>query len=101
MRLSLKLYVLQKPSVIDPCTTLPFTGYYIYATVTNSSGDAKIYRSNHIDDRLGGTVGRFNVTYNDTFDQELEPNANYDFVVNTQDNTIVIPRTNTNPSSGT
>ena len=43
---------------------------------------------------------RFSVHYNDSFDQGLEPNANYAFVVNTQNNIIEIPRTGTGPTCG-
>ena len=46
---------------------------------------------------MGDGMGRFSVSYNDSFDQELEPNANYAFVVNTQNK---IPRTGTRPSCG-
>ena len=49
---------------------------------------------------MGDGMGRFGVSYNDSFDQELEPNANYAFVVNTQKNIIEIPRTGTCPSCG-
>ena len=49
---------------------------------------------------MGDGMGRFSVSYNDSFDQELEPNANYAFVVNTQNNIIEIPRTDTYPSCG-
>ena len=93
---------LQRPPITDPCTTLPITGYYIHAIVTNVNGDAneRIYTSNHIDDTMGDGMGRFSVSYNDSFDQELEPNANYAFVVNTQNNIIEIPRTATRPSCG-
>ena len=45
-------------------------------------------------------MGRFSVSYNDSFDQELEPNANYAFVVNTQSDIIEISRTGTHPSCG-
>ena len=92
---------LQRPP-IDPCTSLPITGYYIHAIVTNVNGDAneRIYTSNHIDDTMGDGMGRLSVSYNDSFDQELEPNANYAFVVNTQNNIIEIPRTGTCPSCG-
>ena len=92
---------LQRP-VIDPCTTLPVTGYYIHAIVTNSNGDdnERIYTSNHIDDSLADSMGRFSVSYNDNFDQELEPNAVYAFIVDTQDDISEIPRTDTCPSCG-
>ena len=49
---------------------------------------------------MGDGMGRLSVSYNDSFDQELEPNANYAFVVNTQNNIIEIPRTGTRPSCG-
>ena len=49
---------------------------------------------------MGDGMGRFSVSYNDSFDQELEPNANYAFVVNTQNNIIEISRTGTCPSCG-
>ena len=90
----------QRPPITDPCTTLPITGYYIHAIVTNSNGDAneRIYISNYIDDSLADSMGRFNVSYNDSFDQELEPNANYTIAVNIQNNIIEIPRTGTSPS---
>ena len=93
---------LQRPPITSPCTTLPITGYYIHAIVTNVNGDAneRIYTSNHIDDTMGDGMSRFSVSYNDSFDQELEPNANYAFVVSTQNNIIEIPRTGTCPSCG-
>ena len=92
---------LQRPD-IDSCTTLPITGYYIHAIVTNSNGDdnERIYTSHHIDDSLADSMGRFSVSYNDSFDQELKPNTNYAFIVNTQNNIIEIPRTNICPSCG-
>ena len=96
----IKLYFLQDPPIADPCTTLPAAGYYIHAIVTNSNGDARIYTSNRIDGGMGDSMCRFNVSYNDSFDQELEPNATYAFVVNTQNNIIEIPRTSTSPSCG-
>ena len=82
--------ILQRPPIDDPCTTLPVTGYYVHAIVTNSNGDdnERIYTSNHIDDSLADNMGRFSVSYNDSFDQELEPNANYAFIVNNQNNII-------------
>ena len=92
-------YTLQRPT-IDSCTTLPITGYYIHAIVTNTNGDVneRVYTSNYIDDMLGGIMGEFSVSYNDRFDQNLLPNANYIFVVNTQNNVSEISRTNTRPS---
>ena len=92
---------LQRPP-IDPCTTLPITGYYIHAIVINGNDDTneRIYTSNRIDDTMGDSMGRFSVSYNDSFDQELEPNANYAFVVNTQNIIIELPRTDTSPSCG-
>ena len=100
--LKLVTYILQGPPITNPCTTLPVAGYYIHAIVTNSSGDAneRIYTSNYIDESLADSMGRFNVSYNDSFDQELEPNANYAFIVNTQNNVVEIPRTGTCPSCG-
>ena len=97
-----KLCVLQRPPITEPCTTLPPAAYYIHAIVTNGNDDAseRIYTSNRIDDSVGGAIGTFIVSYNDNFDQELEPNANYAFVVNTQDIIIEIPRTDTSPSCG-
>ena len=91
--------MLQRPA-IDSCTTLPITGYYIHAIVTNTNGDVneRVYTSNYIDDMLGGITGEFSVSYNDSFDQNLLPNANYIFVVNIQNNISEISRTNTRPS---
>ena len=93
---------LQRPPITSPYTTLPITGYYIHAIVTNVNGDANeiIYTSNRIDDTIGDGMGRFSVSYNDSFDQELEPNANYAFVVNTQSDIIEIPRIGTCLSCG-
>ena len=92
---------LQRPG-IDPCTTLPITGYYIHAIVTNNNGDdnERIYTSNHIDNSLADSMGRFSVSYNNSFDQELEPNAVYAFIVNTQDDITEITKTGTRPSCG-
>ena len=45
-------------------------------------GSQIIYSSNFINDTLGGIEGRFSVSYHDSFNVELEPNANYDFTVN-------------------
>ena len=47
---------------------------------------------------LGGTMGEFSVSYNTSFEQDLEPNANYIFIVNTQNNVLEISRTDTRPS---
>ena len=95
-------YLLQRPT-IDSCTTLPITGYYIHAIVTSTNGDVneRVYTSNYIDDMLGGIMGEFSVSYNDSFEQDLQPNANYIFVVNTQNNVSEISRTNTRPSCST
>ena len=73
--------MLQRPA-IDSCTTLTITGYYIHAFVTNTNGDVneRVYTSNYIDDMLGGIMGEFSVSYNDSFEQDLQPNANYIFV---------------------
>ena len=50
--------LLQRPTV-ESCTTLPITGYYIHAIVTNTNGDVieRVYASNYIDDMLGGIMG--------------------------------------------
>ena len=44
-------------------------------------------------------MGRFSVSYNNSFDQELEPNAVYAFTVHTQNN-IEIPKADIPLSSG-
>ena len=88
----LSLFFLQRPN-IDPCTTLPITGYYI-VTSRNEDANERIYTSNYIDDMLGGIVGEFSVSYNASFEQDLQPNANYVFIVNTQNNFLEISRTN-------
>ena len=46
------------------------------------NGSQIIYSSNFINDSMGDTMGRFSVSYHDSFDVELEPNANYVFTVN-------------------
>ena len=65
-----------------PCTALPVIGYYIHADVTFMNGSQIIYSSNFINDTLGCSMGRFSVSYRNSFDVELEPNANYMFIVN-------------------
>ena len=75
------LIFLQRPN-INPCTTLPVACYYIHVNVTFMNGSQIIYSSNCINDTVAGTMGRVNVRYNDIFDVELEPNANYNFTVN-------------------
>ena len=47
---------------------------------------------------LGGIKGEFSVSYNDSFEQDLHPNANYIFVVNTQNDVSEISGTNSRPS---
>ena len=92
-------YLLQRPT-IDQCTTLPITGYFIHAIVTSRNEDVneRIYTSKYIDDMLGGIMGEFSVSYNASFEQDLEPNANYIFAVNTQNNVIEISRPDTKSS---
>ena len=68
--------------MIDPCTTLPITGYVIVATVIYNNGSVRIYRSSFIDDTVNGTMGRFRVSYNDSFNETLQPNAKYLFAIN-------------------
>ena len=94
--LDLDFCCLQRPT-IDPCTTLPITGYYIHAIVTSRNEDTneRIYTSNYIDDMLGGSMGEFSVSYNASFEQQLQPNANYIFIVITQNNITETSRTNT------
>ena len=36
-----------------------------------------MYSSSFINDTLGDSMGRFSVSYSDSFDVKLEPNANY------------------------
>ena len=93
--LTIVLFLLQRPT-IDPCTTLPITGYYIHAIVTSRNEDTneRIYTSNYIDDMLGGSMGEFSVSYNASFEQQLQPNANYIFIVSTQNNITETLRTN-------
>ena len=68
--------MLQRPT-IDLCTTLPITGYYIYAIVTNTNVDVieRVYTSNYIDDMLGGIICEFSISFNDSFEQDLYPSA--------------------------
>ena len=97
-----KFICLQRPSIADPCTTLPINGYYIHAIVItgNENSNERIYTSNHIDDNLGGTMGRFSVSYNDSFIQDLQPNAIYLFTVSTQSDVIEIGRPDATQSHG-
>ena len=97
-----KFKFLQRLPIADPCTTLPITGYYIHAVVINGNENSNeiIYTSNRIDDNLGGTMGRFSVSYNDSFIQDLQPNAIYLFTVSTQNDVIEIPRTDATPFYG-
>ena len=69
----------QQPT-IDPCTTLPITGYIIKATVTFVNGSNITYTSRFI--RASDSI-RISVSYNNSFpDVELEPGAHYNFAVN-------------------
>ena len=45
-------------------------------------------------------MGRFSVSYNDSFIQDLQPNAIYLITVSTQNDAIEINRTNTTLSCG-
>ena len=74
----------------DPCTILPVSVYRINASVTFMNGSQTNYVSNNIMDTSGDSMGRFNVSYNDSFDEELMPNAAYNFTVNS-DNTQTPP----------
>ena len=64
----------------------------------NEDAIDRIYTSKYIDDTLGRTMGEFSVRYNASFEQDLELNANYIFIVNTQNNVLEISRTDTRPS---
>ena len=66
----------------DPCTTLPVNHYQINTSVTFMNGSQTNYVSNNITDTSGDSMGRFNVSYNDSFDEELVPNATYVFAIN-------------------
>ena len=68
--------------MIDPCTTLPVTLYTINASVIFMNGSQTNYVSNNIMDTSGDSIGRINVSYNDSFDEELVPNATYVFTIN-------------------
>ena len=46
------------------------------------NGSQTNYVSNNIMDASGDSIGRFNVSYNDSFDEELVPNATYVFAIN-------------------
>ena len=74
----------------DPCTTLSISQYTINASVTFMNGSQANYVSNNIKDTSGDSMGRFNVSYNDSFDEELVPKATYNFTVNS-DNTQLPP----------
>ena len=66
----------------DPCTTLPVSLYTINTSVAFMNGSQTNYVSNNIMDTSGDSMGRFNVSYNDSFDEELVPNATYVFAIN-------------------
>ena len=66
----------------DSCTTLPVSLYTINASVVFMNGSQINYVSNNIMDTSGDNMGRFNVSYNDSFDEELVPNATYVFAIN-------------------
>ena len=74
----------------DSCTTLPITLYTINASVIFMNGSQIFYVSNNIMDTSGDSMGRFNVSYKDSFNEELVPNATYSFTVNS-DNTQLPP----------
>ena len=73
---------LQRPVINDPCPTLPFSLYIINASVVFMNGSQTNYVSNNIMDTSGDSMGRFNVSYNYSFDEELVPNAIYVFAIN-------------------
>ena len=77
----------------DPCTTLPVSLYTINASVTFMNGSQTNYVSNNIMDTLGDSMGRFNVSYNDSFDEELVPNATYVFTINSDNTQPPLPPT--------
>ena len=79
-----KSIFLQRPVIDDPCTTLPVSVYAINTSVTFMNGSQTNYVSNNIMDTSGDSMGRFNVSYNDSFDEELVPNATYVFVINSE-----------------
>ena len=61
----------------------------------NEDANERIYTSKYIDDMLGGIVGELlSVSYNASFEQDLQPYANYVFIVNTKNNFLEISRTN-------
>ena len=75
---------LQRPVIDDPCTTLPVSRYRINTFVTFMNGSQANYVSNNIMDTSGDSMGRFIVSYNDNFDEELVPNATYVFAINSE-----------------
>ena len=79
----------------DPCTTLPVSVYRINTSVTFMNGSQTNYVSNNIMDTSGDSMGRFNVSYNDSFDEELVPNVTYVFAVNSN---AVKPSPSTSPT---
>ena len=72
---------LQRPVINDLCTTLPVSLYTINASVIFMNESQANYVSNNIMDTSGDSMGTFNVSYNDSFDEELVPNATYCFTV--------------------
>ena len=82
----------------DPCTTLPVSLYIINTSVTFMNGSQTNYVSNNIMDISGDNMGRFNVSYNDSFDEELVPNATYLFAINS-DAVQLSPSTPPTPST--
>ena len=83
MKLVIALYFpIQRPVIDDPCTTLPVSLYTINTSVAFMNGSQTNYVSNNIMDTSGDSMGRFNVSYNDSFNEELVPNATYLFAIN-------------------
>ena len=68
----------------DPCTTLPNSLYIINTSVAFMNGSQANYVSNNILDTSGDSMGRFIVSYNDSFEEELMPNATYVFAINSE-----------------
>ena len=70
---------------MDKCATLPITGYVIKANVIPENGNEAFDITSKFINDTRSDKGNFIVSFKDSFNEHLKPNAHYNFTVNGTD----------------